>query len=110
MKPIALIVGALAMAVLPGVAGDAGQWNRVRRLHAGTRIAIDLSDQRRVEGRFARASEADLTYQASREITVSLADIIRVSRRPRLSRTVRTLLGAAIGLGASGQNLAPHAT
>jgi|CZKN01.1.fsa_nt_gi hypothetical protein len=99
MKPIALIVGALAMAVLPGVAGDAGQWNRVRRLHAGTRIAIDLSDQRRVEGRFARASEADLTYQASREITVSRADIIRVSRRPRLSRTVRTLLGAAIGLG-----------
>ena len=99
MKRIALIVGALAMAVLPGVAGDAGQWNRVRRLHAGTRIAIDLSDQRRVEGRFARASEADLTYQASREFTVRRADIIRVSRRPRLSRTVRTLLGAAIGLG-----------
>ncbi len=99
MKPIALIVGALAMAVLPTVAGDAGQWNRVRRLHAGTRVAIDLSDQRRVEGRFARASEADLTYQASREITVSRDDIIRVSRRPRLSRTVRTLLGAAIGLG-----------
>jgi len=99
MKRIALIVGALAMAVLPGVAGDAGQWNRVWRLHAGTRIAIDLSDQRRVEGRFARASEADLTYQASREFTVRRADIIRVSRRPRLSRTVRTLLGAAIGLG-----------
>src|ERR1035438_7658944 len=76
MKPIALIVGALAMAVLPGVAGDAGQWNRVRRLHAGTRIAIDLSDQRRVEGRLARASEADLTYNASRETTVSGPDTI----------------------------------
>lgn len=87
------------MAVLPGVAGDAGEWNRVRRLHAGTRIVIDLADQRRVEGRFARASEADLTYQASREITVSRDVIIRVSRRPRLSRTARTLLGAGIGLG-----------
>ena len=98
MKRIALIVGALAMAVLPGVAGDAGQWTRVRRIHAGIRIAIDLSDQRRVEGGLARVSESDLTYQASREITVSRDDIIRVSRRPRLSRTARALLGAAIGL------------
>jgi hypothetical protein len=98
MKRIALIVGALAIAVLPGVAGDAGQWTRVRRIHAGIRIAIDLSDQRRVEGGLARVSESDLTYQASREITVSRDDIIRVSRRPRLSRTARALLGVAIGL------------
>jgi hypothetical protein len=70
----------------------------VRRIHAGIRIAIDLSDQRRVEGGLARVSESDLTYQASREITVSRDDIIRVSRRPRLSRTARALLGVAIGL------------
>src|ERR1017187_8110164 len=93
------MVGFLAMAASPAVAGDTSQWSRVQRLHAGTRIAIDLSDQRRVEGRFARASETELTYEASREITVSRDTVIRVDRGPRLSRVMRTLLGAAIGLG-----------
>ena len=69
MKRVALIVSALALAVLPAVAGDTSQWSLVRQLRTGSRIAIDLADQRRVEGRFTRASEADLTYQAYREIT-----------------------------------------
>jgi len=87
------------MAVLPALAGDTSQWSRVQRLHAGTRIKIDLADQRRVEGRFARASETDLTYQGLREITVRRDDVVRVFRGPLLSRAMRTLLGAAIGLG-----------
>ncbi len=99
VKRVALIVSALALAVLPAVAGDTSQWSLVRQLRTGSRIAIDLADQRRVEGRFTRASEADLTYQAYREITVSRDDVIRIYRRPRLSRTMRALLGAAIGLG-----------
>lgn len=98
-KRLVVMVGALTMAALPAVAGDTSQWSRVQRLHAGTRIAIDLSDQRRVEGRFAGASETGLTYQASREITVDRDTVIRVRRGPRLSRAMRTLLGAAIGLG-----------
>jgi hypothetical protein len=99
VKQFALILGALATVVLPAIAGNAGPWSRVRGLHAGTRIAIELSDQRRVEGRFTRASDTSLTYEAIREITVSRDDVVRVSRRPRLSRAMRTLLGAAIGLG-----------
>ena len=99
VKRVALIVSALALAMSPAVAGDTSQWGTVRRLHAGSRIAIDLADQRRVEGRFTRASEADLTYQTYRVITVSRDDVIRVYRKPRLSRTMRTLLGAGIGLG-----------
>ncbi|MGO9013047.1 MAG: hypothetical protein ACLQPN_23360 [Bryobacteraceae bacterium] len=97
-KRLALIVVTLAMAALPTVAGDTSQWRRVQRLRAGTRISIDLTDQRRVEGRFMRASETDLTYEASRETTVSRDTVVRISRRPRLSRKMRTLLGAAIGL------------
>ena len=99
VKRTALIVSALVLAASPAVAGDTSQWGTVRRLQAGSRIAIDLADQRRVEGRFTSASEADLTYYAYREITVSRNDVVRVYRRPRLSRTIRTLLGAAIGLG-----------
>jgi len=79
MKPIALIVGALAMAVLPGVAETPANGTAWRRLHAGTRIAIDLpiKDASKVDLRAPR--KRNLTYQASREITVSRADIIRVS-------------------------------
>jgi hypothetical protein len=62
-------------------------------------IAVDLSDQRHVECRFVRATEIDFTYETSREITVSRDSVVAVYQAPRLRRWMRTLLGAAIGLG-----------
>jgi len=99
LKSLAGMAGVLAMAVATAVAADAGQWSRVLGLRAGTRITIDLADQRRVEGRAVRASEVDLTYQALREVTVARDDVVCVRKGPRLSRAMSTLLGAAIGLG-----------
>jgi hypothetical protein len=87
------------LAALPAVARDTSQWSRVQGLQAGRMIAVDLSDQRRVECRFVRASETDLTYETSREITVSRDSVVGVYQAPRLRRWMRTLLGAAIGLG-----------
>jgi len=98
--PIALMIGLAMPALHSANAADLSKWSRVRHLQAGTRIAIDLADQRRVEGRFARASDSDVTYTALREITISRNDVVRVSRKPRLNRAVRMLIGAAIGLGA----------
>jgi hypothetical protein len=94
------IVAALSVAALPAVAGDTSQWSRVQRLDAGHMIAVDLSDQRHVECRFVRASEIDFTYETSREITVSRDAVVGVYQAPRLRRWMKTLLGAAIGLGA----------
>jgi hypothetical protein len=97
-RAAALVIGFL-LAALPAVARDNGQWSRVQGLPAGRMIAVDLSDQRRVECRFVRATEADLTYETSREFTVSRDTVVGVDQAPRLRRWMRTLLGAAIGLG-----------
>ena len=96
---LATTVAILSLAALPAAGKDAGDWSRVQGLHAGSRIEVDLADQRHVDCRFVRASDTDLTYETSREITVSRESVVRVSRAPRLNRAARTLIGAAIGLG-----------
>jgi hypothetical protein len=96
---VCALVAALSLAALPAVGGDLDGWSRVQRLHAGRMIAIDVSDQRHRECRFVSASEAELTCEASARITVGKDSVVVVSEAPRLSRAMRTLLGAAIGLG-----------
>ena len=98
MKWIAFAMVALA-AASPVAGRDTTQWSRVLRLHPGTKVALDLADGRRIFGTFERASQSDLTCQCAGEITVKRDDVVRVGRKPRLNRAVRTLLGAAIGLG-----------
>jgi hypothetical protein len=98
---LATAAAMLSLAVLPAAGKDAGDWSRVQALRAGRRIEVDLADQRHVDCRFVRASDTDLTYQTSREITVSRESVVRVSGAPRLNRAARTLIGAAIGLGGS---------
>jgi len=96
---LAAAVAVLSLASVPAAGKDDGDWSRVRELHAGRMIQVDLEGPRRVECKFVRASDTDLIYETSREITVSRESVVRVARAPRLSRAVRTLLGAAIGLG-----------
>jgi len=80
---------------------NAGQWNRVRRLHAGNQDRDRFSDQDASKVDLRAPRKRTLPIKPLAKFTVSRADI-----HPRLpetapERTVRTLLGAAIGLGAA---------
>ena len=82
----------------PGWAADDSKWTGVQSLRPGDRIGIIQSNQKRVEGEFRNATESSVTIQADRETTIAQDDVIRVYRRPHVSRSMRALIGGAVGL------------
>jgi hypothetical protein len=87
---------------LPALAADTAQWNNLRDLRKGDRIGVIQSDMKRVEGRFESATDSELIVLADQPVTLSKDRVVRVYRRPRLNRVVRTVLGAGIGAAAGG--------
>ena len=81
-----------------GRAADDSEWTVVESLRPGDRIGIIQSNQKRVEGEFRNATETGVTIQADRDITVGKDDVVRIYRRPHVSRSMRALIGAAVGL------------
>ena len=79
-------------------AADTTQWSNLQTLHSGDRIGIIQSDQKRVEGRFTRAGGSEITIDAGREITLVQSQVVRVYKRPRLTRAKWALVGAGLGL------------
>jgi hypothetical protein len=90
------------MAAGSALCGEPGDWSRVQALQPGDRIGVLQSGDRKVEGRFVRATETNITLDAPGAATLAKDDVVRVYRRPRLSRIVRVLIGAGIGLAAGG--------
>jgi hypothetical protein len=87
----------LAFAAPSSFARDTSQWTNLEVLKPGQRIGVIQSNQKRVEGRFERVTESGITLRADQEVTVAQENVIRVYRKPRANRTVRAILGAAIG-------------
>jgi hypothetical protein len=100
-----LAVGVTMSAGL-AMAGDEGDWNRVRSLHPGTRIGVIRTNQQRIEGRFMGAADTEVVLgdvgANGEQQTVAKDDVVRVYKRPKVRRLVRTLIGAGIGVAAGG--------
>src|ERR1035438_6761075 len=96
-------IAAMALAAVfsvSAIARDEPDWNNLGTLKSGTRIGIIQADLKRIEGIFASFSGSGISVLTDREITVPKEKVIRVYRRPRISRGVRTVIGALIGVGA----------
>ena len=79
---------------------DNSEWTSVQNLRVGERIGIIKSDQKRVEGTFAGATASAISVHTDQDVAVAKDDVVRVYRRPHLSRAVRALIGGGIGLAA----------
>jgi hypothetical protein len=100
MKHFAIAFCAL-LSVFTLHAQDA-QWNNLKSLRKGDRIGVIQANQKRVEGRFESATDSRITLQADREISLEKSDVVRVYQPPRHGRLFGTVLGAAIGVAATG--------
>lgn len=94
--------GALLLIPVAAFAADTQNWANLESLRVGDRIGIIQSDLKRVEGQYQGSTDAGLTIHTDQNVTLPKDSVVRVYRRPHLSRKKRVLLGAAIGAGAGG--------
>src|ERR1035441_1525366 len=87
-----------AILAAPAIARENTNWDYLRMLRSGQRIGVVQSDQTRTEGVFGGFSESGISVRTDRVIIVPKEQVMRVYRRPRLSRTLRAVLGAGIGV------------
>ena len=88
----------VALFAVAGVAEDTAQWTNLAALGKGQRVGVIRSDGKRVEGRWAGSTENSLTVRADQDVTLTRDEVVRVYRRPRSNRTVRALIGGAVGV------------
>jgi len=100
MKHIAAALLLAAILAAPAAARDDSNWSHLRVLQMGQRVGVIQSDGKRTEGTFAGVSDSDISVRTDQVIKLPKESVARVYRRPRLSRGLRTVLGAGIGLAA----------
>jgi len=81
-------------------AADTADWGNLRELKKGERIGVIRSDMKRIEGKFESATETAIVVMDDQPVTLSKESVVRVYRRPRMNRGIRTVVGAAIGTAA----------
>ncbi|MCU1234064.1 MAG: hypothetical protein JWP63_2031 [Candidatus Solibacter sp.] len=74
----------------------------MQALHKGDRIGVIQANQKRIDGRFESATEARITLQADREISIEKSDVVRVYQPARHGRVFGAVVGGAIGLAGGG--------
>src|SRR5436305_14130016 len=79
-------------------AADTTQWSNLQTLNPGNRIGIIRFNQKRIEGRFTRAGVSEIAIDAGGKITLAQNQVVRVYKRPRLTRSKWALAGAGLGL------------
>jgi hypothetical protein len=88
-----------AVVAAPALASDDGSWTNLERLKPRERIGVIQSDGKQIYGRFAGFSDFGISIRGDRVTTVPKENVIRVYRRPRTRRSLRVVIGAAIGVG-----------
>ncbi len=77
-----------------------GSWADVVALRANEKVQVVKRDKKSLQGEVVRADAEQITLSVSGQpTTVAKADAVRISRSA--GRTRNTLIGAAIGVGAS---------
>jgi hypothetical protein len=99
-KPWRALAILIAVLTLPVFGGDRSLWSNLGSLKPGDRIGIVRSDQTHIEGRFESFTSSSISLRTGQPVTVASADVVRVYRRPRISRPIRALIGGAIGVAA----------
>ena len=87
----------ISVLTLPAFAGDSKLWSNLEGLEPGERIGIIQSDEKRIEGWFEGFSESTISLRTNQFLTLPRDTVVRVYRRPRTKRTIRALIGGAIG-------------
>jgi hypothetical protein len=90
----------IAVLTLPLFGADKALWSNLGSLKPGDRIGIVRSDQTHIEGRFESFTASAIAVRTDQVVTVANNDVVRVYRRPRISRPWRALIGGAIGVAA----------
>jgi len=93
----AVVVLTLLLAA-PAFSRDGANWKNLGNLKPGQRIGVIQSDGKRTEGTFAAVTDSTLSVRTDQVIALPKDSVTRVYRRPRVSRGLRALIGAGIGL------------
>jgi hypothetical protein len=94
---IAAILVAAAVAA-PAFAADNHEWNNLNRLKPGQRIGVVQKDGKKLEGTFSGVTDADIAITAGPVVRVTRDNVVRVYRRPRLTRAWHVAIGAGAGV------------
>lgn len=94
------IVAMLLAAVIavPAFAADDQNWGHLNSLKSGQRIGVVQKDGKRVEGTFTAVTDADISIAAGQIVKVPKDNVVRVYRRPRLTRVWHIAIGAGAGI------------
>jgi len=101
--PIKSLISALlllAALAAPAFCRDDENWKNLSSLKPGQRIGVIQSDGKRTQGTFAGVSDSALSIRTDQVVAIPKDSVTRVYRRPRVSRLLRTAIGAGIGVAA----------
>ncbi len=84
----------------PAFAQDDRNWTNLGTLKSGDRIGVIQSDARRVEGFFVEFSDSGISIRTDQATVIARDRVVRVYRQARTRRSLRAVVGAAIGVAA----------
>jgi hypothetical protein len=87
-----------AVVAVPAIAADNQEWGQLNSVKPGQRIGVVQTDGKKLEGTFAGVTDADITITAGQVVKVPKDKVVRVYRRPRLTRIWHTAIGAGAGV------------
>lgn len=93
---------AALLLTFPAMAADLSQWANLREPRPGDRIGVVQTDQKRLEGRFEGFTDSAIVVRADGSVETPRDRVVRVYRRPRTKRSLRAVIGGAIGAAAGG--------
>ena len=94
-------IAAILMAAIiaaPAFAAENTDWGHLNSLQPGQRIGVVQRDGRKVEGTFSAVTDSDISIAAGSVLKVAKDNVVRVYRRPRLTRGWHTAIGAGAGV------------
>lgn len=87
-----------AVVAVPAFAAENQDWGQLNSLKQGQRIGVVQKDGKKVEGTFAGLTDADIAITAGQVVKVPKDNVVRVYRRPRLTRVWHVAIGAGAGV------------
>lgn len=81
--------------------GQIDDWLRLNSISAGSNLEVRLKDGKKLEGKFNRVSDSDLSLTVKdKSVEVKRGDVLAVYQVTKKSATKATLIGLGVGAGA----------